>query len=114
MHAFVATLISVAGAGGSGLFGTVLISPAQPVCVVGEPCTAPDKNDVLAFWQRGRRVGRTRTSAEGRYRISLAPGRYTVTAKRKSTLGRGLEPTHVVVPRARYRRVDFSVDIGIR
>jgi hypothetical protein len=114
MHAFVAALVAVSAGTGSGLYGKVVISPARPVCVVGQPCTAPDRNDVLAFWQRGRRVGTTRTTAEGRYRVSLAPGRYTVTAKHDGAIGRGLEPTRVVVPRARYARVNFSLDIGIR
>jgi hypothetical protein len=114
MHAFVAALLAVSAGTGSGLYGKVVISPARPVCVVGQPCTAPDKNDVLAFWRQGRRVRAVHTSEEGRYRVSLAPGRYTVTARRDAAIGRGLEPQHVVVPRARYARVNFSLDIGIR
>jgi len=114
MHAFVAALVAVSAGTGSGLYGNVVISPARPVCVVGQPCTAPDKNDVLAFWRQGRRVRTARTSEEGRYRVSLAPGRYAVTAKRSGPIGRGLQSVHVVVPRARYARVNFSLDIGIR
>jgi hypothetical protein len=114
IHAFVAALVAASAGTGSGLYGKVVISPARPVCVVGQPCTAPDKNDVLSFWQRGRRVRTARTSAEGRYRVSLAPGRYTVTARRNGPIGRGLEPAHVVVPSARYARLNFALDIGIR
>jgi len=114
MHAFVAVLVAVSGTTGTGLYGKAVISPAQPVCAVGESCTAPDKSDVLGFWLRGRRVASARTTAEGRYRVGLAPGRYTVTAKHAGHIGRGLEPTRVLVPRGRYARVNFSLDIGIR
>ena len=114
IHAFVAAVIAVSGGTGSGLYGKVVISPAQPVCAVGESCTAPDKNDVLAFWLRGRRFGTARTDANGRYRIALPPGRYRVTAKHGGAIGRGLEPTHAVASRGRYARVNFSLDIGIR
>jgi len=113
VHVFVAALVAASGTTGSGLYGKVVISPARPVCAVGEPCTAPDRNDVLTFWRRGRRVATARTTAKGSYRIALAPGRYGVTVKR-SALGRGLEPTRVTVVRGRYGRVNFTLDIGIR
>jgi hypothetical protein len=114
IHAFVAALVAVSGTTGTGLYGKVVISPAQPVCAVGESCTAPDKGDVLSFWLRGRRVASTRTTSEGRYRVALAPGRYTVRAKHGGPIGRGLTPTHALVRRGRYARVNFSLDIGIR
>jgi hypothetical protein len=99
---------------GSGLYGRVVISPARPVCIAGQPCTAPDKNDLLAFWRSGRRVAGTRTDGNGRYRISLAPGRYRVTAPRHGAIGRGLTPSQVVVPTSRFAHVNFALDIGIR
>ena len=114
IHVFVAVLVAASGAGGSGLYGKVVISPARPVCTAGEPCTAPDRDDVLTFWLRGRRVRTARTTAEGTYRVALAPGRYAITAKHELALGRGLQPTRATVPRSRYARVNFSLDIGIR
>jgi hypothetical protein len=114
LPAFVAALVAVTGTTGTGLYGKVVISPARPVCAVGQSCTAPDKNDVLSFWLRGRRVASARTTSEGRYRVTLAPGRYTVRAKHRGAIGRGLEPTRVLVPRGRFARVNFSLDIGIR
>jgi len=113
VHLFVVALVAASGSSGSGLYGKVVISPARPVCAAGEPCTAPDRNDVLSFWRRGRRVGTTRTTSAGSYRVALAPGRYTVTVKRRS-IGRGLEPARAIVPRGRYARVNFTLDIGIR
>lgn len=106
----VAALLSLAG----GLHGTVVISPSQPVCMVGQPCSKPDANDVLAFCRLGKRVATARTDTAGHYRVSLAPGRYAVTAPRHKGIGRGLEPRFVTVPTSRYARVNFTLDIGIR
>ena len=113
VHLFVAALAAASGTSGSGLYGKVVISPARPVCAIGEPCTAPDRNDVLTFMRRGRRVGTVRTTAKGSYRIALSPGRYTVAVKRRP-IGRGLEPARAIVPSGRYARVNFTLDIGIR
>jgi hypothetical protein len=90
-----------------------VISPAQPVCRVGVPCTAPAKNTWLTFSARGRPVVRTRTDARGRYRVTLRPGTYAVGAGSRA-VGRGLEPRQAVVRAGRYRRADFILDIGIR
>ena len=106
----VAALLSPPG----GVQGTVVIFPSQPVCVVGQPCSKPDANDVLAFWRRGKRVATARTDTAGHYRVSLAPGRYGVTAPRHKGIGRDLEPRDVTVPTSRYVRVNFTLDIGIR
>ena len=55
---------------------------------------------------------RVRTDAGGHFRVRLAPGRYTVS---KNTWGPGgITPSSVVVPTARFRRVNFAIDTGIR
>jgi hypothetical protein len=107
-------LLATAAGGqtGSGLRGKVLIEPAFPVCHVDQPCTKPAGNVLLVFTRRGV-ARRTRTAEDGTYRIRLAPGRYTVVAPGSSRV-RVLDPTTVVVPRARYRRVTFTLDIGIK
>jgi hypothetical protein len=97
-----------------GLHGTVAIDPARPVCVVGQPCSAPDRYDVLAFWRSGRRIAQTKTDAVGNYRVTLPAGIYTVTAPRHKGIGRGLRPSRVTVARGRYTRANFTLDIGIR
>ena len=110
-----ALLLSVApasGRTGSGLRGKVLIEPAFPVCRVDQPCTRPAGNTRLLF-TRARLVRSTRTAEDGTYRISLAPGTYTVTAPGASRI-RKLDPGRVIVPRAGYRRVTFKLDIGIQ
>jgi len=47
--------------------------------------------------------------ADGSYRVRLAPGTYVV----RSLSGR-IEPTTARVSSNRMRRVDFSIDTGIR
>jgi hypothetical protein len=98
----------------SGLHGTVVINPARPVCIADEPCSAPDRYDVLVFARNRKRVAQTRTDADGHYRVKLPAGAYIASAPRHHGIGRGLQPSRVVVPRGRYARADFTLDIGIR
>jgi hypothetical protein len=114
--AALALMLSVAAASAgktSGLRGKLLISPGYPLCPADAPCTRPAPQVWLFFAGRGRVVIRTRTSDGGAYRITLAPGTYTVTAPGRSRL-RELDPTRVVVLRGHYRPVIFKLDIGIR
>jgi hypothetical protein len=96
----------------TGVHGTVAVDPASPVCLAGRSCSAPDAHDVLAF-RRGGRTVHASTDGRGRYRVALAPGRYAVSAPRRRGIAR-LAPREVVVVRGRVRRVDFTLDIGIR
>jgi len=97
----------------SGLRGVVMRGPTSPVCRLDEPCEAPAANLVLVFKQEGDVVAQARTGPRGGYRIGLRPGRYAVVTTRR-TIGVGLTPRTVVVPRDRYTRVDFDLDTGIR
>ena len=57
-------------------------------------------------------VARTRTRADGTYRIRLRPGSYVVRVglpRHTAT-----QPATARVPRNGFRRVDFFVDTGIR
>jgi hypothetical protein len=119
MKIFVATttltflLFATAAVGrtGSGLRGTVLIEPAFPVCHADQPCTKPAGDVLLVFMRRGV-AHRTHTAKDGTYRLRLAPGKYRVAAPGPGR--RVLDPTTVLVPRVGYRRVTFTLDIGIR
>jgi hypothetical protein len=98
----------------SGLFGHVTRGPLTPVCVVGVPCSGPAPGITLQFMRRGTVAGRTVTDANGRYRISLAPGVYAVRALRGAQQVRRFEPLQAVVRAEVMRRADFSIDTGIR
>ena len=96
----------------SGLYGTVTKGPTQPVCRPNVPCSGPAAGVTLTF-RRGGTVARVRTSALGRYRIRLAPGVYTVQTNAKP-FGVIPFPRRAWVAKARFRRVNFEIDTGIR
>jgi hypothetical protein len=123
MRGFVTVLAVLVTAGSSGaatsssgLRGLVTRGPIAPVCAVEQPCSEPAKDVTLVFSRNGRVVRRTRTNDQGRYRVALAPGLYAVRLPtgQRLTIGRGLEPTRARVVSGRFRRVDFSIDTGIR
>ena len=116
--AALAALVAVSSAGAatssSGLRGLVTRGPISPVCTAELPCDAPAKNVTLVFARNGRVVRRTTMDEQGRYRVRLAPGLYAVRLQVKQRIGRGLEPERARVTANRFRRLDFSIDTGIR
>jgi hypothetical protein len=119
MRIFLTALVAalLAGSAGattsSGLHGRVMRGPTSPVCIAERPCNAPAKGLTLVFSRNGRAVGRTITSAEGFYRVALARGLYGVAAG-TSAANHRLQPTRADVLAGQYRRLDFSIDTGIR
>jgi hypothetical protein len=111
---FAAAASAGAGTSSSGLWGEVTRGPVTPVCVAEQPCYVPAKDVTLVFARNGRIVRRATTNARGRYRVKLAAGTYSVRLTKKPTIGRGIEPVKARVVKQRYRRVDFSIDTGIR
>jgi hypothetical protein len=112
----VTALVLIASAGGStrsGLYGTVTRGPTMPVCRADQPCEEPAARVTLVFSRAGRVGARARTDARGRYHLVLPPGRYAVRTTARS-FQRIVDPALVRVPRARYARVNFSIDTGIR
>jgi hypothetical protein len=97
-----------------GLHGTVTRGPTTPVCTVGIPCSAPATGALLLFERNGRVAARARVGAGGRYSIRLAPGSYLVVVAPKPRLGFGIRPRRVYVAGGRSKRVDLSIDTGIR
>ena len=98
----------------SGLRGLVTRGPITPVCVAEQPCSEPAPHVTLLFSRNGRVAGRAVTNGEGRYRVRLPAGLYSVRRPGDATIGRGLEPGRARVRPARFMRVDFSIDTGIR
>ena len=103
-----AALLAVA----AGLFGSVERGPTMPVCRVDAPCEQPAANVTLVFTRNGAST-RIRTDTRGRYRITLAPGSYSVRTARRG-LGSLVQPSRVRVRAHLYRRVDLHIDTGIR
>jgi hypothetical protein len=105
-----ALLAAVAFAG--GFHGVVTKGPIVPVCRAGEACTAPVQ--VTLVFHRGSHTYRARSGPDGRYRILLAPGYYTVTTLERIGTIRNIRPKAVHVRRAHVDRLDFAIDTGIR
>ena len=96
----------------SGVQGLVTKGPTTPVCRQGEPCTAPVQ--VTLLFHRAGHTYRTRSRPDGRYRILLSPGYYTVTTLERVDIGRNITPRSIHVRRGHVDRLDFSIDTGIR
>jgi hypothetical protein len=97
-----------------GLHGVVMRGPTTPVCKVGIPCSEPAVGAVLVVSRVGHVVTRVRTGVGGRYAVRLAPGLYTVRLSPTPRIGFGLRPTTARVVGGVDRRLDFSIDTGIR
>jgi hypothetical protein len=99
----------------SGLYGVVKAGPTQPVCVKGEPCYEPVRVTlVFARLATGKEAGRTRSSAEGRFRLTLPAGYYAVRTLERIGIDRSVQPRRVRVRTGRFSRVTFLIDTGIR
>lgn len=97
----------------SGIRGLVLRGPTQPVCTIAAPCEEPAARELLSVTRRGRIVARVRTGPDGRFRVALAPGRYTV-APTATGFGRGASPVSVLVRSGNYARITLRIDTEIR
>lgn len=97
----------------SGLTGRVLIGPTCPVQHAGERCERPYQAQIVVFRPRGHRLVKTfRSGRNGRFRVTLAPGRYVLTAA-KAGLPR-LAPLSATVRPARFTKLMLVFDTGIR
>jgi hypothetical protein len=97
----------------SGLRGLVIRSPITPVCKQGVPCSAPARYTTLVFRRKGSTV-RTQTGIDGRYRVVLAPGSWSVGTTQVPRIGTGVRPATVLVIGGRFRVVNLNIDTGIR
>jgi hypothetical protein len=94
------------------LHGTVMRGPTTPVCRVGVPCEEPAAQVTLLFSRNGTSK-RSGTDRNGRYRLRLAPGVYSVRTDQRP-FGTMPRPASVRVRAGRDIRVDFDIDTGIR
>ncbi len=95
-----------------GLFGTAVISPAQPVCRAGESCTKPAAGMTLVFTSHRSVVSSCGPTRTWSYRIQLAPGTYTVRVA-GNRIAR-VDPLKVAVRRGLLLRRNLAIDVGIR
>ena len=97
----------------NGLYGTVTKWPTRPVCPVGEPCSAPVQV-TLVFSRPGHAPVRTRSAANGAYRVALPAGYYTVRSVQKIGFSQSPRPAKVHVRAGHWDKLNFVFDTGIR
>ena len=104
-----------AGDGTSGIEGRVTIGPQCPVEQAGSPCPDAPYAAIVTVTADGETVQEGRSDADGAFRMTLAPGRYTVVARPIGGDGIAIgTPADVRVEAGSYTRIDLSVDSGIR
>jgi hypothetical protein len=108
------SLSASAAAAVTGLQGTVSAGPTCPVERVDSPCPPrPLSAEVDARDPAGRLAVMSRSGSDGRYRLLLPPGQYTLTVASSGSFPRCPTPTATVVA-GRLATFDISCDTGIR
>lgn len=101
----------------SGVNGLVLLGPIEPVEQVGDPPNERPYEASLRIARAGSddTVAKVRSGADGRFRVNLAPGDYTIVPE---AVGDSLlpyaAPVDVTVAPHRFTDVTISFDSGIR
>jgi hypothetical protein len=96
--------------------GVVLSGPQCPVLIAGSPCPDEPVATEISVTDRsaGQVVGVARSGADGRFRILLPPGDYTLQAgSTTKPFPRGI-PFDVAVSDGDTAKVQLRVDTGIR
>lgn len=99
----------------TGISGTVLAGPACPGPVRADsPCPDKPVSVPLAVLDvAGRTVATTKSDGNGRFRVAVASGTYTVSGTEPQSLP-AVKPTKVIVPTTGYIDVKVQADTGIR
>jgi hypothetical protein len=105
------------GAGpGTGIEGVVTLGPTTPVCRAGTPCSRPVAATIAVRDAAGRQVLQFTSGADGRFRVDLAPGTYTLAPlplRAGSPFPRPV-PATVTVTAGSYAHAEVTYDTGIR
>ena len=103
----------------SGIDGRVHLGPQCPVEQEDHPCPdEPPQGSTVSILRHvsensesvGDVIARTKTDADGSFRLTVAPGSYVVTAD----AGMSCELVDVEVTASAHSRVDVACDTGIR
>ncbi|MEK6302152.1 MAG: carboxypeptidase-like regulatory domain-containing protein [Acidobacteriota bacterium] len=104
--------------GESGVEGQAVISPAHPGPTrQGDSSSAPYQTTLVVLSTGdGREMARVQTGSDGRFRISLPPGEYTIGLppdQQRRKFPRGEEQTVKVLP-GKFTNVTINFDSGMR
>ena len=101
---------------GTGIQGVVQVGPTCPVERIDSPCPPhPLAATIVVRDASGAEVTRFHSGADGRFRVDLRPGTYTLVGL---SIGSGMLPrpipTSVTVTSGTYTSVNVEYDSGIR
>lgn len=98
----------------TGIEGQVLIGPRCPVVRPGMDCSPRSyQANILVLNQKGKVVIRFRTDKNGRFHVTLPPGRYTLRPESSGSHPFAREQTVIVTGR-NFTPVQINYDTGIR
>jgi hypothetical protein len=99
----------------TGIEGTITMSPAHGGAVrVGEQSSRPLASVSFVITKDGGTVAEFTTDDQGRFKVSVAPGHYTVTRKGPQKGIGHFGPFEVDVAAGRMIKVAWSCDSGMR
>lgn len=104
---------TVPGTGSSGIEGTVLVGPQCPVVRVGEECPDKPLAATIAVKMGEKLVARFSSSAEGKFRVPLEAGAYTLVPESKTFFPQGIIQ-QVTVTAGQFASITIQYDSGIR
>ena len=99
----------------TGVEGVIVVSPIHGgPSKRGDPDSAPLANTEFLVVKENSAVASFKTDDQGRFRISLPAGHYTISRKEgKAAIG-GYGPFEVEVTAGQMKRVQWSCDSGMR
>lgn len=89
---------AVAGSGTSGIEGQVAIGPIRSVQRQGAPSQRPYQTHITVLDAAGHEVAAVQSDSEGKFRVPLPPGRYTLRPERPALYPRASEQQVEVKP----------------
>ena len=103
-----------ASAGETGIEGIVTIGPTCPVQRIDSPCPdRPYEATISVLDSAGRKVAEARSGADGRFRLLLPAGTYTLRPEASGAFPHAREQS-VAVENGRITPVQIVFDSGIR
>ena len=100
---------------GTGLEGVITVDPAHPGPIrEGVPSSAPLASTVFVVENEKGVVTSFTTDDQGRFRISLTPGHYTVSMQNKERRVRHCGPFAIDVVAGQMTKVEWRCDTGMR
>jgi hypothetical protein len=111
--AMVATRAIAASESESGISGEVTIRPVRPHGTIGQQNQEPYRATIEVTDSNGRPVANVQSDPEGKFRIGLPPGTYTLRPQTSGPYPRASTQTVIVEPRS-FTQVQVIYDTGIR